>query len=487
MNRTLTVVAAVACAIVAACGGKEGSSGPIGPLTRTPTVVIDDVTTSITTQTFPNQMVKAIGSGKDSQGNPITSGFTWEIDGKMISSDQSFEIPLAPGTYQVCLSALGTKTCKTVTVTEPSPVVVEAFIAQSGPNGPQSIALKACVRQEIGGETHCQNLDPLTLTASIKTKFSVLDEPLVSVECQQAGCDILGSIARVKRNDLQTPRRFVVLNRKWTIPSGKWAGITVDISPERGFAEAMGGFRFYSAWKVTGGWIYRPYTWPSKSLPIPIAFNRDRSDTMISSADSTTFWKIVSDYNFEFGMQVFRPANIGELKVTTDTGQRFSHHIGGVGVQVLSTLDNSYGGWITDGQGGSDIIGGGIYMRTHPLVSMTSPFAVKHELTHTLGFGHASGKYSWNPGIMTDSVSVPRLSPAGSSLIAQEVAHIRSYYAVRELELKHGAYGIGNIHQFERVTLGSPLENIIPEFSSGNGASSAMVVNDQLRTTLWKN
>lgn len=485
MNRTRTVVVAVACAIVAACGGKEGSSGPIGPVTRTPTVVIDDVTTSITTQTFPNQMVKAVGSGKDSQGNPITNGFTWEIDGKVVSSDQSFETPLAPGTYQVCLSALGTKTCKTVMVSEPNPVVVGAFIAQSGPNGPQSVALKACIRQEIDGEAHCANLDPITLSASIKTKFSVLEESFVSVECQQANCDILGSIARVKKHDLLTPQKFVVLNRKWTIPSGKWSGSTVNISPERGFTDAMGGYRFYSAWKNNGGWIYRPYTWSNKSFPIPIAFDRDGSDTMISSADSIAFWKIIGDYHTEYGVQVFRPASIGEIQIVVNGIGRSAVYKGGIGVRVLSTLDNSYAGF--NNEIGGDIVGGVVFFWTHPHVSITSAFAVKHELTHVLGFGHASGKNSWNPGVMTDSVSVPRLSQEGSSLIAQEIAHIRAYYAIRELELKHGAYGIGNIHQFERISLGLPFEPILSEVNSGNGASSTMVANDQLRTTLWKN
>lgn len=487
MNRTRTVVVAVACAIVAACGGKEGSSGPIGPVTRTPTVVIDDVTTSITTQTFPNQMVKAVGSGKDSQGNPITNGFTWEIDGKVVSSDQSFETPLAPGTYQVCLSALGTKTCKTVMVSEPNPVVVGAFIAQSGPNGPQSVALKACIRQEIDGEAHCANLDPITLSASIKTKFSVLEESFVSVECQQANCDILGSIAKVKKHDLLTPQKFVILNRKWAIPSGKWSGSTVNLSPEKGFAEAMGGFRFYPAWKTNSGWIYRPYTWPKKSLPIPVAFDRNGSDVAISSADSTAFWKILDGYNFEYGENLFRPAKIEDLKVISNGSGKQSIYIGGIGVQVISSLDNAYGGYVTDPLVGNEIVGGGVYFNTNPLISMTSPYANKHEHTHALGFGHASGKYSWNPGIMTDSIGFPRKSPEGSSLIAQEVAHIKAFYAVRELELKHGAYGIGNIHQFERISLGLPFEPILPEVNSGNGASSAMVANDQLRTTLWKN
>lgn len=489
MNRARTVVFAVACAIVTACGGEKSAVGPtpvVPPKTepRSPTVVISSVALSITKETFPEQMLHASASGKDTLGNPISSGFIWEIDGKVISSEVLLEKSLPSGTYQICLSALGVKTCSTITISPPAPIVFNAFVADPV-SGPLAVNLKACARENVGGVADCVNLDPVALSASLLTKYSLSQNAILTIECQQE-CDLTGSVAVVKKDNLSKPQNFVVLRKDWLIQSGRWAGKVVQVSPEKGYAPAMGGYFFYPRTKTPSGWFYQTQTWAKASFPIKVAIDRSGSDS-VESGDSIRIWTALAELHNEFGTQLFRPAEMSELTIAGSNSffnNTYNIYKGGVGIQIKTTYTTSRGGPnATDGV----LDGGGVFFKRSHLNSWATRENVKHEFVHTLGIGHSSGRI-WQPGLMTDSSGAINSDPLRGVAIPEEVAHIQAYYAVRELELEHKAYGMGNIHQYERISKGLSLEDFVSITYGGNisGSTSAMVANDEIRSYQWQ-
>lgn len=464
MYRARTVVA-VACAIVAACGG-EKSIGPTPVIPppkvepRSPTVVISNVALSLTKETFPEQMVHASASGKDSLGNPISSGFTWEIDGKVISSEVLLEKSLPSGTYQICLSALGVKTCTTVTISPPAPIVFNAFVAEPV-SGPLAINLKACARENVGETADCANLDPVTLSTSLVTKHSLAEKAVLTIECQQSNCGFIGSVASVKKDSLIYPQNFVVLRKDWLIQSGRWAGRTVSVSPEKGYAPAMGGYYFYPRTATLNGWLYQTQTWAKSSFPIKVALDHSKeSSDSVESGDSLRIWALLAELHDEFGTRLFRPAEMSELKLVGRNNfynDIYNVYKGGIGIQIRTTYENSAGG---PNAANGVLDGGGVFLKRSHVNGWGAKFTIKHEFIHALGFGHGSGRI-WQPGLMTDSTKTGNSDPLFGVAIPDEVAHIQAYYAVRELELKHNAYGMGNIHQYERISKGFSLEDFV--------------------------
>ena len=226
------------------------------------------------------------------------------------------------------------------------------------------------------------------------------------------------SVVALGRGVPADPARLVLVPTRWTVRGGSFAGHDVAIDPIRAVARTGDGVGY---WRLTrrGRYAGRAVTWVADSVPIRVAFRRERHDPRITEADSVEFWKMVTELERALGRAVFRPASFEEIDA------------GGDGILVAIDRRMAAAGrtFITYDASGR------IYEALVSVSSrrlLTDPRVAMHELLHALGFGHTDG---WASVMSSSSRGVERPT-------AEDVAYAQLYHAIstlqRERDAPHG-------------------------------------------------
>lgn len=253
------------------------------------------------------------------------------------------------------------------------------------------------------------------------------------------------ALARLRRADLDTEQRIVLVPRRWTISSGSYAGRSVEISPDRALLPVCAGCAgFYPRRDARGGVSGHPFgrTWPEARFPLRVAFDRENSDQRITPADSTAFWNTVAVLEQDVGDDLFRPVRYAEtLAVEEDAPSDV--------VLVWIVPSMRWSGLGTRGYADGNINFAAVWIRGTALLHSTEGRAVlTHELIHALGYGHTC---SWR-SVM--AVSEHCSARKADSATPEDVAYMQLARRVRALQERYGTrWGIGAAHDGERTTL----------------------------------
>jgi hypothetical protein len=237
------------------------------------------------------------------------------------------------------------------------------------------------------------------------------------------------ALIRLDRRDRHRPQGVILIPQRWTLASGRYAGTAVEISLERAFlptcARCASFFRHHTAASGTGA-AYVP-TWSEHSFPLRVAFDRARSDQLVTARDSLVFWNVARELEEVFGRPLFRAAAYEETRPVDDEGPNDV-----VLVWIVSSLRNPGRGSV--GYYGPEIITGMLSLRSTALLAdRDGPSLVIHELLHALGFGHTCG---WR-SVLADTTRCPgQRSPLPTP---EDVAYIELAHRVSELARESGA------------------------------------------------
>lgn len=471
---------AFAIITLSACaGGNEKTIVDPPPPPRVVTVSINQVEARLVNTTFPNSLLSAIGTARDNSGNVIAQGFHWTLDGASVGETPAVEKTVAPGTYNLCLEVFSTKNCTSVTVFAPKPIQGSVFLATET-NLPPAINPQLVACSWKSGETSCVDMDA-SMNYSIVSADFLADTSYIFIRCKTAGCGWKPSFALTARRDSLLKKNVVLLPEQWKIQCGTWTDKSVQLSLEKAYSflevngVALNVPFFFRMNDLSFGYNYNFHTWQSSSIPIPVALDKDSSDVSLLPNDSTVVMNSAQSLSENFGSQcffgkpLFRAASLTEIGPTDRSGRR--NYLSGIGIQI-NNIPNSMGGGTTNG---TNLVSGAIFLNRNPQELFLAQYVIKHELVHTLGFGHGNGRVAWQPGLMTDSTGLRTTDPLVGVLIAEEVAHMQAYYRVREVSLLRNACGIACIHQGERVSLGLPLQRVF-----GGGLNPPTQVSGQV-------
>ena len=207
------------------------------------------------------------------------------------------------------------------------------------------------------------------------------------------------------------PTRVVLLPRRWRISGGVFDGRDVPIDPVRAttrYGESSGFWRLTRRGRSAG----RAVSWMVDSLPVRVAFRRERGDPEISTADSLRFWAMASSVERLVGRSLFRPAPFAEVEAPGADG-------------ILVTVDRrlSPGGRTFTTHDATGRIYEALVTVSRTEFLGDSRIAT-HELLHAIGFGHTS---AWRSvmGPNTNFVDAPTV---------EDVAYMQLYYAISALQ-----------------------------------------------------
>jgi hypothetical protein len=215
------------------------------------------------------------------------------------------------------------------------------------------------------------------------------------------------------------PARIVLVPTRWTIRGGSHDGREVRIDPVQATARVGDGVGY---WRLTkrGHLAGRAVTWLADSLPVRVAFRRERHDPRISEEDSAAFWSRAVELERQIGRALFRPASFEEVEAGGD----------GIFVTIDRRMAAAGRTFITYDPSGR------IY---EALVSvsrreyLTESRIAAHELLHAIGVGH-TGAWSSVMSPLTRGVDTPT---------PDDIAYAQLYYAISTLQRERDAsFGI---------------------------------------------
>jgi len=249
-------------------------------------------------------------------------------------------------------------------------------------------------------------------------------------------------IALTKPNFLNA--KIIRIPVKWAAESGVYGGEEVDISLHMAYSLDVSGNmgtsffqRGYSLQNQSWSYSHFFFGWD----PIPIAFDRDGSNSAILAIDSTVFWSSVDSVEKFWGRDLFYPSDFSNLQL-------------GIGVRV--SIDTSFQGAGAAGFNFSpsgEIVGGSVILKDEDL--LPSFVVVSHELQHVLGFGHTCSWATLMFNFCPFELKIPYPT-------LHDVAYGTLFHAVGRRSFERNArYGLPEAHQGERVLmLGLPREII---------------------------
>ena len=223
----------------------------------------------------------------------------------------------------------------------------------------------------------------------------------------------------------------------WTIEAGSYAGLRIPLHFEAAFG-AHGKrehfWRLASGTRNTGAIV----GWKSTRYPIPIAFRHKGFSRAISPSDSVAFWSIIAQMNADFGVDLFRPATVGNEDppdvIVIDLSDMRN-------VDGLSRETWTPWGELFD-----------VRVTFHDAETLHNRRVVTHEMMHALGFGHTMvWKSVLNPRQSSDAdrvtpEDVAYVELAMSSRVNRERANMRGLIALavsRESSRSSGGDGYG--------------------------------------------
>jgi len=226
------------------------------------------------------------------------------------------------------------------------------------------------------------------------------------------------SVVSLDQSAANGPTRIVIVPTRWSIRGGTYAGRDVRIDPLQATTRFGGVAGF---WRLTkrGRTAGRAVTWVRDSIPIRIAFRRERSDPSVSASDSLEFWAMAEGLERRLGQALFRPASFEEIDAGAD----------GILVAIDRRMFAAGRTFITYDTTGR------IY---EALVSVSrreylgDSRVAMHELLHAIGLGHTN---AWTSVMSSSTRGVAEPT-------AEDVAYTQLYYAIaalqREREVPHG-------------------------------------------------
>jgi len=237
------------------------------------------------------------------------------------------------------------------------------------------------------------------------------------------------SLLRVAAGGAAEERRIVLVPRWWTIPTGSYAGETVDIRVGAALASVGDGTRFWRLSRSPRPGAPAVVAWPAGRLPVPVAFRPSAAGEPVRAADSAAFWGIVRELERDFGRALFRPAS----------PYRDGPEDVGIGVAVDPSLHSqglTFVTWNAEG----DVYDGDVAFRSVALLH--DPRVVAHEMLHALGLGHTN---AW-ASVMSNAMGrVGRATPG-------DVAYGQLLFAVRRAQQVYDApHAIGEAADGERA------------------------------------
>lgn len=233
------------------------------------------------------------------------------------------------------------------------------------------------------------------------------------------------ALVRLHRRDAQDEHGIVLVPRAWTIPSGRYAGEVVEISPHAARTPVCRGCSvFWVRYPAQGREPVRFQGWPVSRFPLRVGFDREHSVPAGAAPDSAAFWRAVESVEDAFGMDLFRPVRYAQT-----LAQGIEEN--GPDDVVLVVIDPSLS------VAGLTMVLGRPGIVEYAAVSLQRRDVVRtgygvelvgHEMMHALGFGHTC---AWR-SISADLQRCPQMRASTPS--PQDVAHAQVLYRVRDLQ-----------------------------------------------------
>lgn len=259
------------------------------------------------------------------------------------------------------------------------------------------------------------------------------------------------ALARIHRRETQAEHGIVLVPRTWTIPTGRYAGEAVAVSPHRARMRVCPGCSVFWVKDPVPGGAVRFQGWPASRFPLRVAFDREHSIPAGAAPDSAAFWRGVESMEDAFGMDLFRP-----VRYVQTLAQGIEET--GADDVVLVVIDPGLPvAGLTMAIGARGIVEyAAVSLQRRDVVRTGyGPELVGHEMMHALGFGHTC---SWR-SISADIQRCPGMRTSSPS--PEDVAHMQVLYRVRDLQRAGGLrWGLDAAVAGERVlVLGIPADD----------------------------
>lgn len=257
------------------------------------------------------------------------------------------------------------------------------------------------------------------------------------------------ALARIPRRRAHEEQGFVLVPRRWTIASGRYAGQAVEISPHGARTPVCAGCSVFWVRAQPQGQEPVPYQgWPLSRFPLRVGFDREHSIPAGAAPDSTAFWIAMEMMEEAFGQDLFRPVRYSQ---TLAQGLEPDAPDDVVLVMVDPSLPVSGLTMVLARRGIVDFAAVSL-QRRREMFTEYGPELVAHEMMHALGFGHTC---AWR----SVSADLNRCSQLRARTpTPQDVAHVQVLYQVRDLQRAVGfRWGLDAATSGERVlVLGLP-------------------------------
>ncbi len=244
----------------------------------------------------------------------------------------------------------------------------------------------------------------------------------------------LPSLAYVSRRNIPSQMKFVLVPTEVTISGGSFSGTRVSISMDKAFRSPRTlGYTsgFYRQRIYQGAWAPRVVSWPSASMPIPVALDNASSTEPFTSIESNRVWHHLVRVETALGVDMFRSGTVEEAS-QNGIVVRLGARIGGTA--YFSSNENL------------DIIRG--RMTFHPTsLRLPGSVIVEQEAFHVIGLGDTCAWLS----IQAKRSLGCRLS---NIITAADVAYQQILYQVLALKKSSGAqYHVDAAFRGERVII----------------------------------
>jgi hypothetical protein len=281
---------------------------------------------------------------------------------------------------------------------------------------------------------------PVAANGSFSIEAKVPEDSTdVILDAQGGTRSVLPALIRVPSRTPVGGLSVVLVPRMWTVSGGSYDGQTLTVSVDDAFrppcttAGDTNCDGFYPRVWTTGIKL-----WPVAGYPVPVAFDRPRSNQAIAPSDSSAFWTIIDRMNVDAGVTMFRPARLEEVPLSANGSP-----LNGIVIRVDTTL-TGFGAWTNWWWNASGDMYAGL-VRPRTTAHLRSSSLMTHELLHTQGFKHSC---SWSTVMGGYGCgSTQGLSPA-------DVAHAQLARAMLAAQRSTGAqHGLIAALQGERVVL----------------------------------
>ncbi len=241
----------------------------------------------------------------------------------------------------------------------------------------------------------------------------------------------LPALFRLEALEFATDVRILLVPRAWTVRRGRYAGQTVSVSLDDAFDASAALGSFYQTASTAERFTAFQYAW-SADFPLPVLFDRARSDRSIGAADSVAWWAAVNSLEDVLGRDLFRPADGSvegpAVRVSVDATLSTS----GVGVPFTAPPAATR---LQDAEGWHGNVAPVASLATSRVDSARVAVASRgllgnawlagHELIHVLGVGHGC---KW-PSIMVECAT-PNHATRTDAPTAADVAYLELMWAM---------------------------------------------------------